>query len=242
MSSRNYGQPGVAGQSGSAASPSGGAGGNDGAGGLSTSTSNSRGGAGAGWNSNGQCGTRHPELCGLSRASNFLGGYNTVITGMFEGGFGGGGAGVAEGGGGGGYSGGGATTGGGGGGGSYRSGIASGWAARGASSSPQGRITIRELTNAEADVYVTTCGAVGRSGPSESNCRAEYGMTEAGRLLQSVHQGIQTFQIPMDGLYVLHLARERTIIPMYLVDVAPSVASFMLTKGVYFYRGGTGRQ
>lgn len=130
--SKYWGRPGEAASAGSLGYPTGGPGGTNGQGGISTNTHSTRGGAGAGWYSNGDCGTTQQSFCGLSRAQGFIGGINTYASGyvpqtvrgskmskppfficafafcshrFFEGGFGGGGATQHEGGGGGGYSG-----------------------------------------------------------------------------------------------------------------------------------------
>ncbi|EDQ87129.1 uncharacterized protein MONBRDRAFT_33536 [Monosiga brevicollis MX1] len=202
----NYnGRPGLGAGNGGAALPSGGAGGTGGVGGIARTTNAYDGGAGAGWYGKGTCST-YSDYCGHSRDEGFYGGLNTWNNGYFEGGFGGGGAGSYEGGGGGGYNGGGGgsySSGSGGGGSSYSSGLVHGAIAGANTDRLEGRLTVEELDNTLADIFLTSCGAKGRFGPNEQDCRSYYGTSEAGRLLDSVIGGVQQITIPVAGVYTI---------------------------------------
>lgn len=101
-----YGQPGQSTPDGSRGVLSGGAGGSNGNGGQSAQNSINKGGAGAGWRSDGDCSGHYDSLCAQGRLNGFTGGSRSQDGGYPLGGFGGGGGGNYEGGGGGGYSGG----------------------------------------------------------------------------------------------------------------------------------------
>lgn len=101
-------------------------------------------------------------------------------------------------GGGGGYS-----HGGGGGGGSFTSGVMS-FAARGAATDTiEGRVFIKEVVHTLADSFITSCGAEGRIGPTLLQCQQAYGNSAASRLLKTVDNGVQTFEIKQAGVYTL---------------------------------------
>ena len=91
--------------------------------------------------------------------------------------------------------------GGGGGGGSVVNGLFGDVAQGGSQDSQDGRVSIKQITQTLADAFLTSCGAVGRRGPTEENCRQVYAQTAAGQLLDHVSEGVQTFKIPQTGTY-----------------------------------------
>lgn len=165
------------------------------------------GGGGAGWRQNGRttCGY---QTFGISKSGNFVGGH-AMNNGYKQGGFGGGAGTQHEGGGGGGYSGGGGGyhyAGGGGGGGSYFSGISSG-AEAGGSYSDHGYVVF-EYASEFADVSpiteISTCGALGRTGPIASQCNGVYNsVRDPNGWYRGVTNGIQRLGVPKSGFYRL---------------------------------------
>ena len=136
------------------------------------------GGGGGGWKGQTSC-----SNCGYGKPGGFLGGSPQRSGYDYEGGFGGGGGGYYEGGAGGGYSGGGGGTyshNGGGGGGSYLHSAAKlGEMAAGGNQLPVGFVVLEKLkTDNPDELVVTTCGAVGRTGPDTTMCNNHYNLLQ----------------------------------------------------------------
>ena len=66
-----------------------------------------------------------------------------------------------------------------------------------------GVVELIEITQSKADAFITTCGARGRTGPTQEQCMAAYTSTASMRMMESVAAGIQTFVIPLKGTYTL---------------------------------------
>lgn len=64
-----------------------------------------------------------------------------------------------------------------------------------------GVVELIEVTQTKADAYITSCGARGRTGPSEEQCKSAYAGSTTLSLIQSVVAGIQTIVIPLKGTY-----------------------------------------
>jgi hypothetical protein len=158
-------------------------------------------GPGGGWFSDASC-TYNRQLCGAGRPSWFAGGH-PYQQAYVEGGYGGGGAAVQAGGGGGGFSGGagGYSSFGGGGGGSYASGLLSG-ALRGGNIRDDGVVTFHRLAmDVNMAIFMSTCGASGRSGPTLAACNAAYNGTSAAPLISGIVSGVQRITVPSGGTW-----------------------------------------